>query len=172
METWQKRRNPNPSSTPVTAAGATPTTWHDARGHLAGAEIYWLTTVRPDGRPHVTPLIGVWLDDALHFCTGADERKAGNLDRNPRVVLTTGNNALGEGLDIVLEGRAARVRSDKQLRRIAEAYESKYGSEWHFDVRDQVFVGDGHEALVYEVEPTTAFAYARGTTYSQTRWLF
>ncbi|MEU1617749.1 pyridoxamine 5'-phosphate oxidase family protein [Streptomyces sp. NPDC005722] len=154
------------------STGATPTTWHDAREHLAGAEIYWLTTVRRDGRPHVTPLIGVWLDDALHFCTGADERKARNLDHNRRIVVTTGNNALDEGLDIVLEGKAARVRSDKQLHRIAEAYEGKYGSEWRFDVRDQVFVGDGHEALVYQVEPTTAFAYARGTTYSQTRWLF
>ncbi|MGW3241976.1 pyridoxamine 5'-phosphate oxidase family protein [Streptomyces sp. NPDC001070] len=154
------------------SADAAPTTWHDARGQLAGAEIYWLTTVRPDGRPHVTPLIGVWLDDALHFCTGADERKAKNLAHNRRVVLTTGNNALGEGLDVVLEGQAARVRSDNQLRRIAAAYEAKYGSAWHFDVGDQVFVGDGHEALVYEVEPTTAFAYARGTTYSQTRWLF
>lgn len=154
------------------STGAAPTTWHDARGHLAGAEIYWLTTVRPDGRPHVTPLIGVWLDDALHFCTGADERKAKNLARNGRVVLTTGNNALGEGLDVVLEGKAARVRSENQLHRIAAAYETKYGSGWHFDVGDQVLVGDGHEALVYEVEPTTAFAYARGTTYSQTRWLF
>jgi hypothetical protein len=33
------------------------------------AEVHWLSTVRPDGRPHVAPLIAVWVDDALVFCT-------------------------------------------------------------------------------------------------------
>ena len=45
--------------------------------------MYWLSTVRPDGRPHVTPLMSVWLEGALYFCTGPDERKAKNLVRNP-----------------------------------------------------------------------------------------
>jgi hypothetical protein len=40
---------------------------------------FWLSTARPDGRPHVTPFIAVWLDEALWFCTGADELKAKNL---------------------------------------------------------------------------------------------
>ena len=39
-------------------AGATP--WPEVESTLEGAELYWLTTVRADGRPHVTPLIGVW----------------------------------------------------------------------------------------------------------------
>jgi hypothetical protein len=34
--------------------------------------------VRADGRPHVTPLISVLVDGALHFCTGATEQKAKN----------------------------------------------------------------------------------------------
>lgn len=46
---------------------ATPTPWAVARGHLEKAEIYWLSTVRPDGRPHVTPVVAVWLDGALYF---------------------------------------------------------------------------------------------------------
>jgi hypothetical protein len=57
---------------------ATEVPWSDARERLAGAGVYWLSTVRPDGRPHVTPLIAVWLDDALLFCTGPQERKARN----------------------------------------------------------------------------------------------
>jgi hypothetical protein len=57
---------------------ATPTEWSQARDELADAEVYWLSTVRPDGRPHVTPLLGIWLEDALYFCTGPDERKAKN----------------------------------------------------------------------------------------------
>jgi len=70
--------------------GATPTPWAEAREHLAKADVYWLSTVRPDGRPHVTPLIAVWLDGALHFCTGESERNNKNLARNPRIVVTTG----------------------------------------------------------------------------------
>ena len=71
-------------------------------------QIYWLSTVRPDGRPHVTPIAAVWLDGALHFCTGPTERKAKNLARNRYCVVTTGTNAL-EGLDVVIEGEAVRV---------------------------------------------------------------
>jgi hypothetical protein len=49
---------------------AKPTKWSQARGELTGAEVYWHSTVRPDGRPHVTPLLGIWLEGALYFCTG------------------------------------------------------------------------------------------------------
>ena len=62
-----------------------------ARDDLAGAELYWLSTVRPDGRPHVTPLLGVGglAQGALYFCTGPNERKAKNLSSNCHCVLTT-----------------------------------------------------------------------------------
>lgn len=150
---------------------ATATDWEQARGRLEGAEVYWLSTVRPDGRPHVTPLVSVWLDSALHFCTGASERKAKNLEQNTHCVITTGSNALNEGLDIVVEGDAARVSDDATLRRIAEAYESKYGRDWHFEVRDGAFHNAGNEALVFEVAPTAVFGFGKGE-FSQTRWRF
>ena len=56
-------------------AGAVPTPWGETRRALEAAELSWITTVRPDGRPHVTPLVAVWADDALHFCAGAHEQK-------------------------------------------------------------------------------------------------
>jgi len=151
--------------------GASPTKWADARAALDKAEVFWLSTVRPDGRPHVTPLLAVWLDDALHFCTGAHERKAMNLAENHHCILTTGCNSLGEGLDLVVEGDAARVTDDALLGRLAARYESKYGSDWHFDVRDGAFHHDAGSALVFEVSPSKAFGFAKGE-YSQTRWRF
>lgn len=152
--------------------GATPTGWSRAREGLEHAEVYWLSTVRPDGRPHVTPLLAVWHDGALHFCTGATERKAKNLEQNPHVILTTGSNALGEGLDLVVEGDARRITDDATLQAVADTYESKYGKDWHFDVRDGTFHQGDTEALVYEVAPTTAFGFGKGEPYSQTRWRF
>ncbi|MGP3950776.1 pyridoxamine 5'-phosphate oxidase family protein [Streptomyces sp. 7N604] len=152
--------------------GASPTPWPAARERLEAAELYWLTTVRPDGRPHVTPLLAVWLDDALHFCTGPAERKAKNLRTNTHCVMTTGCNALREGLDLVAEGNAVNVTDHAALIRLAEAYEAKYGTEWHFDVRDGAFhTEDGGTALVYRVAPATVFGFAKGE-YGQTRWRF
>ncbi|MQA17498.1 MAG: hypothetical protein GEV09_26410, partial [Pseudonocardiaceae bacterium] len=69
---------------------------------LEQAELYWITTVRPDGRPHVTPLIGLWFGGAMHFTTGLTEQKARNLEQNPRVVVTTGNNTWDHGLDVTV----------------------------------------------------------------------
>jgi hypothetical protein len=146
--------------------------WSEGRSRFKAAELYWISTVRPDGRPHVTPLIAVWLDDAAYFCTGADERKAKNLAANPSCILTTGSNELGEGLDVVVEGEAVRVGDEAGLQRIADAYEEKYGSDWHFEIRDGAFHhGDGGAAFVFEVSPATAFGFGKGE-YSQTRWRF
>ncbi len=151
--------------------GAPATAWARARELLERAELYWLSTVRPDGRPHVTPLIGVWADDAFHFCTGADERKARNLDAHPHVVVTTGCNRWAEGLDVVVEGEAGRVRDHAALVRLAAAWEAKYGAEWHFDVGDGGFVAEHGEALVFRVAPMTAFGFGKDP-HSQTRWTF
>jgi general stress protein 26 len=145
--------------------GARPTAWPEARKHLETAELYWLTTVRADGRPHVTPLIAVWLDAAMYFCTGASEQKAKNLEHNRHCILTTGRNSLTEGLDLVVEGDAVRMTDEAKLRRIAAAYESKYGREWHFDVRDRAFVhadgGRDHVALCSRLTPRKRSALAR-----------
>ena len=86
--------------------GAGPTPWSDVRAALTEAELFWLSTVRVDGRPHVTPLIAVLVDDTMHFCTGVTEQKAKNLNRlTGRCTMTTGTNTWARGLDIVLDVR-------------------------------------------------------------------
>ena len=154
--------------------GATATPWATAVGQLEKAEIFWLSTVRPDRRPHVTPLPAIWMDGALYFSTGAEERKAKNLAQNAHCILTTGRNALNEeGLDLVVEGDAVRVTDNAQLQRVADRYEAKYGSTWHYDVRDGTFIGsEDNVVLVFEVAPTTAFGFGKGAVFSQTRWRF
>jgi uncharacterized pyridoxamine 5'-phosphate oxidase family protein len=114
---------------PFSSDDAIPAGWAQARGELQDAQVYWLSTVRPDGRPHVTTLLGVWLDDSLYFCTGSTERKAKNLAQNPHCALTTGRNDLDDGVDLVVEGAAVKVSDDAELRSVADAYESKYGPQ-------------------------------------------
>jgi hypothetical protein len=151
--------------------GVAPPTWPEVRDRLHGAELFWVTTVRSEGRPHVTPTLALWLDDALYFSTGPYEQKAKNLSGNPHCILMTGCNALREGMDLVVEGDATRVRGDATLHRIADAYVSKYGDDWRFDVRDGAFHHGPGEAWVFEVAPVTAYAFGKGE-YSHSRWRF
>lgn len=58
-------------------AQATP--WPDALGRLEKAGLFWVSTVRADGRPHVTPVVAVWLGGALYFTSGPGEQKSRNL---------------------------------------------------------------------------------------------
>ena len=152
------------------APAAKPTSWAEARALLEQAKVYWITTVRPDGRPHVTSLFAVWLDDAFYFCTGDTERKAKNLARSAHCVVTTGCH-VDEGLDVVIEGDAVKVSEEARLRRLAELWKSKYN--WDWKVKSGAFRGkDGNVATVYEVAPATAFGFAKGATPGQTRWRF
>jgi hypothetical protein len=151
--------------------GAAATPWPAAEASLHDAELYWLTTIRVDGRPHVTPLFGVWHGAAWHFCTGPDEQKARNLAQDQRCLVTTGCNHLGDGLDLVIEGRAERVTVDEQLERLAAAYVTKYGPDWQFEVRDGAFRHEAGVAHVFRVRPDVAFGFAKAP-YSQTRWTF
>jgi PPOX class probable F420-dependent enzyme len=151
--------------------GATPTPWADARRLIETAELFWISTVRPDGRPHVTPLPAVWQDDALCFCTGAEEQKGVNLARNPRCALTTGTNAWKVGLDVVVEGEARQVTDDARLRRLADMWREKYDGDWDYDVADGAFHHEAGEALVFEVAPDKVLAFAKGD-FAQTRYRF
>lgn len=151
--------------------GAEPLDWATALDRLVTAPTLLLCTVRADGQPQATPLIAVWLDDALWFCTGAHEQKARNLAHAPACLLT----AVDESLDVVVEGEAVRVRDEDVLRRVADAYVERHGEEWRFEVRDEAFQQDHPDAapaLVLRVSPQVVRAFGKGETYSQTRWRF
>src|SRR5438045_9429581 len=100
----------------VPRGGVTP--WEETRRVLETAELFWLTTVRADGRPHVTPLVAVWHDGALYFTITDDGQKAVNLRGNLHVILTTGCNTWKEGLNVVLEGEAVRLTDPETLERV------------------------------------------------------
>jgi nitroimidazol reductase NimA-like FMN-containing flavoprotein (pyridoxamine 5'-phosphate oxidase superfamily) len=151
---------------------ATATTWDDARRILERAELFWIATVRTDGRPHMTPLVAVWLDDMLHFCTGETEQKAVNLRGNQNVILLTGCNQWDDGVDVVLEGRAARVVDRRTLERLAEAWSHKWNGDWNYEPGSEGFEdSEGNPIFVFAVRPDKAFAFGKGR-FSHTRYAF
>jgi nitroimidazol reductase NimA-like FMN-containing flavoprotein (pyridoxamine 5'-phosphate oxidase superfamily) len=153
------------------APDARPTPWEEVVGVLVAAELFWISTVRTDGRPHVTPLPAVWHDGALYFCTGPDEQKAHNLRANEHCALTTGNNRWNAGLDVVVEGRAVQVTDDELLRALAAMWNTKYDGDWKYDVHDGAFHHDVGVALVFEVRPRKVLSFAKGE-FAQTRFRF
>lgn len=163
--------NPRPGAGDVTA-----TTWAEAQRHLEAAEIFWVSTVRPDGRLHVTPVIAAWHDGVLYFSTGPGEQKARNLAHDAHCALTTGGNSLTEGLDLVVEGTAEPVADPAVLEEVIAAYEAKYGP--HITSPEGTFHGLGDafrkgDAVVFAVAPATAYGFGRdGGVYTHTRWAF
>ena len=151
--------------------GATARNWADVDRALTDAKIFWLSTVRADGRPHVTPLPAVWSGRVLHFCTGAEEQKARNLAHESRCVLTTGTDKQDQGLDVIVEGSASRVAEQSVLGTLAGLWKTRLG--WDFEPRDGVFAGaDGNVALVFGVAPSKILVFGKGEPYSQTRFRF
>jgi PPOX class probable F420-dependent enzyme len=78
----------------------------------------WLATIQPDGRPHVVALGVLWRGDRLYFTANASTRKAKNLARDPRAVITVAT----QSFDLVVEGEAARVVDDDELAAVAAEY--------------------------------------------------
>jgi general stress protein 26 len=153
-------------------SNAVATDWKETRHLLESAQLFWICTVRADGRPHVTPLVAVWLDGAVHFCTGSTEQKAINLRRNSHVVLMTGCNQWDKGIDVVVEGDAVPVTDNETLKRLAEAWTTKWDGQWQYEVRDGAFHHrEGIAAPVFAVRPTKVFAFSKGV-FAQTRYQF
>jgi predicted pyridoxine 5'-phosphate oxidase superfamily flavin-nucleotide-binding protein len=150
--------------------GAAARSWAEVSEVLSKAEMFWLSTVRRDGRPHVTPLPAIWLDGTLHFCAGSHEQKAKNLLANPCCVLAAGANQFRSGLDVAAEGTAVRVTDPARLQRLAALWKSKL--DWDFEVTDSGFRDPaGRLGLVFGVTPAKILAFGK-SPYSQTRYRF
>jgi nitroimidazol reductase NimA-like FMN-containing flavoprotein (pyridoxamine 5'-phosphate oxidase superfamily) len=152
--------------------GATPTGWTTTLEVIEAAELFWISTVRSDGRPHVTPLVSVWMDGAAHFAAGPEEQKTVNLASNPHVVLSTGSNDWRRGIDVMIEGRAERVTDHERLELLAELWRKKWDGRWRSEPTEGGFRSEvGGPAHVYEVRPTKVLAFAKGE-FGHTRHRF
>lgn len=153
------------------AVEATPTDWATTRAALEAAQVSWIATVRADGRPHMTPLVSVWVEDVAYFATGPDEQKAVNLIHNQSVVLATGCNSWDRGLDVMVEGRATRVTDRSTLERLAAEWATRWEGQWQFEVVGDGFSHEAGVAQVYRVMPTKVLAFGKAP-FSHTRHVF
>lgn len=157
------------------AVDAKPVSWADTVHVLNTAEIFWLTTVRPDGRPHATPVVAAWGEGGIHFHTGDTEVKFANLQANPNVVLITGCNAWDRGLDVVVEGTATQVTDKAVLERLAPLWAGKWDGRWQLEAQEGGFSDPGadqYASVVFSVAPTKIDAHAKGDPFGATTHRF
>lgn len=131
--------------------------WSHVVERLERSRNYWLATTRPDGRPHVTPLWGVWVDDALYFDGHPATRWARNLAANPAASVH-----LESGEDVViLEGAVEDLTTDADTAaRIIAAWDSKYGRLHPSPA------GSG----ILRLRPVAARAWSTSSLEDGTRW--
>jgi nitroimidazol reductase NimA-like FMN-containing flavoprotein (pyridoxamine 5'-phosphate oxidase superfamily) len=153
--------------------GVAAISWLETVQAIEAAELFWLTTVRADGRPHVTPLVAVWANHKLHFCAGEDEQKTRNLTGNREVALMTGSNNWDSGVDIVVEGEAVQLVDRDELAAAAATWTTKWDGRWSYDIGDGCFhhPGSPMRVLVFAVAPRQVLAFGKGT-FSHTRHRF
>jgi PPOX class probable F420-dependent enzyme len=137
--------------------------WSWAVERIVRSHDLWLATTWPDGRPHVMPVWGVWLDDAVWFSSSLGSRKARNLAANDRCVLATDNPQE----PVIVEGRAELVPDPPTIQRFADAVNAKYGTDYGLDFFEPEVNG------CWRVRPVWAFGLAESDfTGTPTRWRF
>ena len=138
--------------------------WSWAFERLEKSHNYWIATSRPDGRPHLMLVWGIWWQDAFWFSTGPRTRKAKNIAAHPYVVI--GTEKADEA--VILEGAVEEIKDRAIWTQIVDIYNRKYGG----DVGPLLESSGG---AVFRVQPQVAFAqdeHAPNFAESVTRWHF
>lgn len=147
---------------PSAQQGFIPWGWVDRQ--LRAARSLWVSTTRPDGRPHAVPAWFTWDRRTLHFATHERAQKARNLAHEPWVVVH-----LGDGDDvIILEGLVAVVTDDDELRRVDTACAKKYVDP-KSGARDTILT---EGTLVYRLALRHAMTWMYGDMGGRTDWRF
>lgn len=143
--------------------------WRRAEQRLAQAETVWLATTRPDGRPHVVPRWGVWLDNQFFYDGAPTTRHVRNLVASEDGATTL---HLESGTDVVIvNGHASPTSPPGRWRavQLAAAFHAKY-AEAGYSPTVRSWDGEGAGGLCRFV-PTDALAWANFPT-DCTRWQF
>ena len=135
--------------------------WAEVERLLVEARTYWIGTTRPDGRPHVAPVWGVWIDQSFVFETSSKSVKARNLLANPSVALHIDHTDAA----VIVEGTAGVTGDEALVRSYAELCVIKYD----FDVESYLA---RPTSRVVRIAPRVAYSYREHLGQTATRWEF
>ena len=131
---------------------------------LQGYRSIWLSTTRPDGRPHAAPVWYWWDGRYLYFATGEKTQKAKNLAHQNWVVFQAGD---GDDV-IILQGCAERITNTDELERINTHYMAKYVDP--FSGTQATIPNEGDQVFRVNIQHIMAWEYA--SVQTRTDWRF
>jgi len=140
---------------PQNDAGLMP--WSKARAALEQARLYWVSTTRPDGRPHAVPIWGAWLEDTFYFEGSPQTRRGRNLAVNPAVVVHIERGDLAVMVEGVAEVQHAL--DSTLFARIAESFAARYA--YRPETGEGMYAVRAKVVLAWDEFPTSA-----------TKWIF
>jgi hypothetical protein len=134
----------------------------------------WLTTINPDGSPHVTGIGALYVEGRFWFETGERTRKARNVARDPRCVLSLATDEF----DLVLDGRASQITDPSTVATMA-AHWAAQGWPARVDESGRALTAEFSAPsagpppwFVYRIDPTAATALRTVEPGGATRWQF
>ena len=92
---------------------------------LRAEPIIWLSTARPDGRPHLVPVWFLWDGRTILIFSEPGAQKVRNLRHSRHVVLAL--DTADEGEDVVIVEGEATLLQDGTVDSTLPAYAEKYG---------------------------------------------
>lgn len=138
--------------------------WRKIDHFLQAFRSIWLSTTRPDGRPHAVPVWYIWDGRHLYFISDRNFQKSRNLAHQPWIVVHAGD---GDDV-IILEGLIEIVTDHTELEKVDKDYRAKY-----------VDPGSGAQATIFEpdvnlyrVNVKHVMAWEYGTVANRTDWKF
>jgi general stress protein 26 len=122
---------------------------------FAVSDCSWLTTVRPDGRPHSAPVWHTWTNSHIYVVTMPSAVKVKNIRRHPAVVLTHPD----PHRTIIIEGRAQFADH------LADELRPHFKAKYDWDI-----VADEDYQTIIEIIPEKVLAWGEEGAGHRRRW--
>ena len=129
--------------------------WDFVQNEMKDAKNYWLSTIKPDGRPHAIPIWGSWINDGFYFGGGSETQNRKNLAENPYIVV---HSESGTKV-VIIEGKVSIENNEILIKEIKKDYMRKYNLD--------------HPSPFYRVNKTKVLCWDMSDyAGTPTRWKF
>lgn len=134
---------------------ADPTELASIIARFARSDCSWLSTVRPSGKVHASPVWHVWYEGCIYVVTMETAVKARNIQINPSVYVTH-----PDPIDaIIMEGEARLV--DEMMAPLVPLFLAKY--EWDISA-------DSEYQAIIEITPIKIMAWGSEGASNRRTW--
>ena len=128
---------------------------------LQGFRSIWISTTRPDGRPHAVPVWFIWEGESVYFATDKNSQKVKNLAAQPSIIVHAGD---GDDV-IIIEGKAGVITDPATTAQINERYMQKYVDP-HSGAQATISESD----TLYQVTADRLMCWEYGVVATRTDW--